>query len=256
MNYVVVQYLFRWKDIQYIPGKLNYIPEWRDFFYNRITVRALVKYKKILSYQDHILLDLTSFNNMSVLTWCPEQMDPPFGNRARKGLWTGQDVRGPHLDGPGNGTELKLLAFVAVGHGLHCGSGGPWNEEDWEGPKPLYPIMPPPPPPPFPIIIACGGGGGYDAATVGWPCGQLMPAEPIVRPGQPEWPLFEGPCPPPPPRLHWLAAMTMSPRLLPWWCERPPPPLAPQNWWSTAKLSWLPEHCRRWDEGGGDEFRE
>ena len=103
---------------------------------------------------------------------------------------------------------MKLLALVAVGHGLHCGSGGPWNEDDWEGPKPLYiPTMPPP----LPIIAWGGIGGGYDAAAlVGWPCGQLMPAEPIVRPGHPVCP-FEGP---PPPRLHWLAAMTMSPRLL------------------------------------------
>lgn len=189
------------------------------------------------------------------LTWCPEQMDPPFGIRALKGLCTGQEVLGPHLDGPGNGTELNaLLELVAVGHGLHCGSGGPWNDDDWEGPKPLNaPTIPPP----LPTIIACGGGGGgYDEAIVGWPCGQVMPAEPIVRPGHPPCPLAVGG-----PRLHWLAAMTMSPRLLWWplawlWLSPPPPPLAPQNWWSTAKLSWLPEHCRRWDEGGGDELRE
>lgn len=197
-----------------------------------------------------------------LLTWCPEQMGPPpFGNRARNGLWTGQEVRGPQREGPGNGTELLKL-FVDVGHGLQLGSGGPWNDDDWEGPKPL---CTPIPPLPFPISIDCGGGGGgYDDAAIippppiWWPCGQLMPDEPIVRPGQPVWP-FEWP------RLHWLAAITMSPRLL-WWAPwpppkpkprpPPPPPLAPQNWWSTAKLSWLPEHCRRWDEGGGDEFRE
>jgi hypothetical protein len=51
----------------------------------------------------------------------------PFGILALKGLCTGQDVRGPHLDGPGNGTELKLFVLL---HGLHSGGGseGPCND--------------------------------------------------------------------------------------------------------------------------------
>lgn len=52
------------------------------------------------------------------ITWCPEQIDP-FGTRTRNGLCTGHDVRGPHLDRDGNGTELKVFEL----HGLHNGGG-------------------------------------------------------------------------------------------------------------------------------------
>lgn len=183
-----------------------------------------------------IMMMRNLYVHQSIFTWCPEQIEPPpLGNRARNGLWTGQDVRGPHRDGPGNGTELKLLEFVAVGHGLQVSGGsggGPWNDDDAEGPRlvniprPPLPIRPPPPPPP-PI----SAGGGYDA----WPCGQLRGG----RPGQP-------PGPPPPPKLHWLALGIP-----------PPPPItrSPQNG-SAVKLSWLPEHCSRWDDGGGEDCRE
>lgn len=134
---------------------------------------------------------------MEKITWCPEHIDP-FGTRTRKGLCTGQDERGPHLDeGPGSGTELKLLEL----QGLHIGGGN--------------------------------GGGG--------PC---MDNEP-------------GPISPPGPGPD-----TGGPGPGPWWHIGPPqfgighcptlliPPM-PQ-YWSTAKLSWLPEHCSRWGNGGDD----
>lgn len=57
----------------------------------------------------------------SFITWCPEQI-VPFGILALKGLCTGQDVRGPHREGPGNGTELKLFGWLL--QGLHNGGGG------------------------------------------------------------------------------------------------------------------------------------
>ncbi len=56
-----------------------------------------------------------------------------MGALTRKGLCTGHDDLGPHLDGPGNGTELKLLEL----HGLHNGGGsggGPLNDI---GPEPI-----------------------------------------------------------------------------------------------------------------------
>ena len=56
-----------------------------------------------------------------MFTWCPEQI-VPFGILALKGLCTGHEVLGPHLEGPGNGTELKL--FGCWLHGLHKGGGG------------------------------------------------------------------------------------------------------------------------------------
>lgn len=61
-------------------------------------------------------------------TWCPEQI-VPFGILALKGLCTGHDVRGPHREDPGNGTELKL--FGCPLHGLQCvggGGRGPWSD--------------------------------------------------------------------------------------------------------------------------------
>lgn len=57
----------------------------------------------------------------SFITWCPEQI-VPFGILALKGLCTGHDVRGPHREGPGNGTELKLFGWLL--QGLHNGGGG------------------------------------------------------------------------------------------------------------------------------------
>lgn len=54
-------------------------------------------------------------------TWCPEQI-VPFGILALKGLCTGHDVRGPHREDPGNGTELKL--FGCPLHGLQSVGGG------------------------------------------------------------------------------------------------------------------------------------
>lgn len=66
-----------------------------------------------------------------MITWCPEQMDP-FGTRTRKGLCTGHDVRGPHRESPGNGTELKLLL-----QGLHIGGGGIGTPLNANGPGPI-----------------------------------------------------------------------------------------------------------------------
>lgn len=62
---------------------------------------------------------------MLKFTCCPEQTFP-FGIRTRNGLCTGHVDLGPHLDGPGTGTELKLFEL----HGLHIGGGhdGPCND--------------------------------------------------------------------------------------------------------------------------------
>lgn len=69
----------------------------------------------------------------------------PFGALILKGLCTGQEVLGPHrVEGPGNGTELKLFVL----HGLHNdgnGSGGPCIEpkltdpKSWPGTGPIGP---------------------------------------------------------------------------------------------------------------------
>lgn len=45
---------------------------------------------------------------------------------------------------------------------------------------------------------------------------------------------------------HWLLALGPTPPMPP----TPPPPLPQYE--SVAKLSWLPEHCRRWGRGGDD----
>lgn len=66
-------------------------------------------------------------------TWCPEQI-VPFGILALKGLCTGHDVRGPHREVPGNGTELKLFCCWLL-QGLPNGGGGNWPCSDVkEGP--------------------------------------------------------------------------------------------------------------------------
>jgi hypothetical protein len=52
----------------------------------------------------------------------------PFGTRPLNGLWIGHDVRGPHLDGPGNGTVLKLFVLLQGLHNGGGGSGGPCND--------------------------------------------------------------------------------------------------------------------------------
>lgn len=122
-------------------------------------------------------------------TWCPEQTDP-FGMRTLKGLCTGQVDRGPHRDGPGIGTELKLLEFVLQGlQRGGGGTGGPWNAEwaPW--------VAGPPPPTPMPPMIGGPGPGPW------WHIGP-----PQFGIG-PHWPL------PPPPKLltrpppqNWSAA--------------------------------------------------
>lgn len=71
-------------------------------------------------YEINILLAIDYLSSSVIkFTWCPEQIDP-FGTRTRNGLCTGHDVRGPHRDIPGNGTELKLLLL----QGLHIGGSG------------------------------------------------------------------------------------------------------------------------------------
>lgn len=73
------------------------------------------------------------FEGKFYFTWCPEQI-VPFGILALKGLCTGHDVRGPHREGPGNGTELKLFCCWLL-QGLHNGGGGNWPCSDViEGP--------------------------------------------------------------------------------------------------------------------------
>lgn len=51
----------------------------------------------------------------------------PFG--ILNGLCTGHEVRGPHLEGPGNGTGVLQLKLLEL-HGLQRGGGscGPCNE--------------------------------------------------------------------------------------------------------------------------------
>lgn len=75
----------------------------------------------------------------------------PFGTRTRNGLCTGHDVRGPHRDSPGNGTELKLLEL----HGLHIGGGGNGPPLNANGPGPIkLPCNDPP------AVGGCGPGPG------------------------------------------------------------------------------------------------
>lgn len=71
----------------------------------------------------------------------------PFGTRILKGLCTGQDVRGPQRDGPGNGTELKLFVLL---HGLQSGGGGSGGpcRDSCEGPCTSVPMPGPAPPGP------------------------------------------------------------------------------------------------------------
>lgn len=101
------------------------------------------------------------------ITWCPEQI-VPFGILALKGLCTGHDVRGPHREVPGNGTELKLFGWLLQGLHNDGGSGpcrevidGPcasmgrccccccccwldiWPPGPWPGPGPWWHIGPP-----------------------------------------------------------------------------------------------------------------
>lgn len=93
-------------------------------------------------------------------------------------------------------------------------------------------------PPPFANI------GGIDGITV--PVGCIRLAGGIVTPAS--WPTEcrqivsaqLGIC-------HWLLAL--GPMVL-----LPPPPTPPPlpQYESVAKLSWLPEHCKRWGRGGDD----
>lgn len=53
----------------------------------------------------------------NALTWCPEQMEP-LGTRTRKGLCTGQEVRGPQR------VAAACCSDSAELHGLKSAGGG------------------------------------------------------------------------------------------------------------------------------------
>lgn len=168
----------------------------------------------------------------------------PFGTRIRNGLCTGHDVRGPHRDGPGNGTELKLLVLL---HGLQSPPSGPPGcidrgpcRDSWDGPCTRgppsggSPPTPPPPPPPTPT------------PTPPRPT-------PIIGPGPPGPGPDPGGGPGPGPWWH-IGPPQFG---MGHWPPGPPAPLfrpAPQ-YGSTAKFSALPEHCKRCG-GGGDDCLE